>query len=438
LVKSGAFPRLGYLISQYPAINHTFVLREIRALRAHFDVRTVSVRRSDRALEQLSAEEADEHRRTFSILDAGVAHALAANLRAFARQPVRYLRGLLFAWKLSRGTPRLLISNTFYLLEAAVAGEYFRSQGVTFVHTHFSSTVLLLLSRVYALRYSLTIHGSGEFDDVVGFHMAEKVAGATFVATISNYGCSQVLRASDPAHWHKVKVLPLGIDPQAFAPRTRPAPVAGEPFRLLFVGRLSAAKGPHILVEAIDLLRALGRQVEVTIVGDGPIRPALQAFIAERGLEREIRLVGACNHDRVALYYAQSDAFVLTSFAEGVPVVLMEAMASGLPCVSTWITGVPELIDNEIEGLLVPPAAPQQVAAAIVRLMDDPLLAKRLGEQGRAKVIAAYDLTRNSQRLAEVFQVYLAGTEPRPDYLGSQPQLAAPGDSAERWHERPP
>jgi len=434
---NGAADRLGYLISQYPAINHTFVLREIRAMRARgFEVFTVSVRRSDRPLEQLSADEADEHQRTFSIIGAGAGHAFGANVRAFCRQPLRYLRGLLFAWRLSRGTPRLLVSHTFYFLEAVVAGEYFRRQQVGFVHTHFSSTVLLILSRIFPLRYSLTIHGSGEFDDVVGFHMAEKVAGASFVATISNYGRSQVMRASDPLHWHKVKMLPLGIDPQSFAPPVRPARAAGEPFKLLFVGRLSAAKAPHMLVDAVAILRAGGRPVEVTVVGDGPIRPALQAYIRERNLEPYISLVGACNHDRVIRYYAQSDAFVLTSFAEGVPVVLMEAMATELPCVATWITGVPELSDNGSEGLLVRPASPQHVAAAIGRLMDDPQLARRIGEQARRKVVSAYDLARNAQSLAEVFHAQLRGDAAVAARAEVPPQLPPAVESAEHWRDR--
>jgi colanic acid/amylovoran biosynthesis glycosyltransferase len=429
-------PRLGYLISQYPAINHTFVLREVRGLRARgFEIRTVSVRRSDRAPEQLSVDEADESARTFSILGAGAGHALAANVRVFCRRPLRYLAGLLYAWKLSRGTPRLLVSHTIYFFEAVVAGEYFRTQGVQFVHTHFSSTVLLILSRVFPIRYSLTIHGSGEFEDVVGFHMAQKVAGASFVATISNYGRSQVMRASDPAHWHKVKLLPLGIDPASFAPRVRAPRAPGEPFRLLFVGRLSAAKAPQMLIEALGILRSAGRQVEVTIVGDGPIRTTLEAFVRDRGLDASVHMVGACNHDRVIRYYEQSDAFVLTSFAEGVPVVLMEAMATGLPCVSTWITGVPELIENGVEGLLVPPASPHAVAAAVVRLMDEPQLAERIAAQGRRKVTGAYDLARNTQRLAEVFQAHLPGATTATQ-APLTTQLAVPLESAERWSDR--
>jgi colanic acid/amylovoran biosynthesis glycosyltransferase len=297
---------------------------------------------------------------------------------------------------------------TAYFLEAALAGDHFERHRVSDVHTHFSSTVLLILARIFRVRYSLTAHGSGEFVDVVGFHLAAKVAGATFVATVGQYGMSQVMNASDPAHWHKVVALPLGVDVEAFRPRSAPRRNPGEPFRLLSVGRLSAPKGYPILIEAVALLRERGRHVTLTLVGEGPQRATLEQLIAHRGLGEFVGLAGACNHDRIAHYYGSSDAFVLSSFLEGVPVVLMEAMAMELPCIATWITGIPEIIERDFEGLLVPPASPSVIADAVERLMDDPEQARRLGAAARRKVVAKYDLERNVERLAEEFRVRLA------------------------------
>ena len=154
--------RLGYLVSQYPAVSHTFVLREVRSLRSRgIDVCMVSVRRCDRPLNSLSADEAQEARRTFSVMGAGYLHALISNARVLLRHPLGYLRGLWYAWSLTRGTPRLLVRYTLYFLEAVVAGDYFERQRVTDIHTHFSSTVLLILARIFRVRYSLTAHGSG-------------------------------------------------------------------------------------------------------------------------------------------------------------------------------------------------------------------------------------------------------------------------------------
>ena len=404
--------KLGYLVSQYPAVSHTFVLREVLALRRRgVDVRVVSVRRCDRPITALSAEEADEAKRTFSVMGAGALHALIANLRVLSRHPIGYVRGLLYAWALSRGTPRLLVMYSCYFLEAVVAGNYFERQGVTAIHTHFSSTVLLILARILRVRYSLTAHGSGEFVDVVGFHLAEKVAGAIFVATVGQYGMSQVMNASDPAHWHKIVVLPLGVDVEAFRPRRVLQRDQNEPFRVLSVGRLSAPKGYPILIEAVALLRGRARDVRLTLVGEGPERTALEKLIAVRGLHDSVRLAGACNHDRVVDYYDSSDAFVLSSFLEGVPVVLMEAMAMELPCIATWITGIPEIIDSGIEGLLVPPATASAIADAVERLMDDPEGAGQLGNAARRKVVARYDLGRNVERLAEEFRARLGACQ---------------------------
>jgi glycosyltransferase involved in cell wall biosynthesis len=401
--------KIGYLISQFPALSHTFVLREVQALRRlGVDVHVVSVRQCDRPLAQLSAEEAEEARRTFSVLGAGLQHGVIANARTLCRHPIRYARGLLYAWALSRGTPKLLALYTCYFLEAVIAGDYFERRHVTDIHTHFSSTVLLILARIFRVRYSLTAHGSGEFVDVVGYHLAEKVAGATFVATVAQHGMSQVLNASDPAHWHKVVVLPLGVDVDAFTPKRSPPRDSGEPFRLVSIGRLSAAKGYPVLIEAVVLLRERARHIRLTLVGEGPERPLLEQLIADHGLGGCVHLVGACNHDRVADYYGASDVFVLSSFLEGLPVVLMEAMAMELPCIATWITGVPEIIENEVEGLLVPPASASAIAGAVERLMDDPEGARRLGSAARRKVLANYHLGRNIERLAGEFRLRLA------------------------------
>jgi colanic acid/amylovoran biosynthesis glycosyltransferase len=401
--------KLGYLVSQYPALSHTFILREVLALgRQGIDVRVVSVRKCDRPMTALSADEAAEAQRTFSVIGAGPVHALRANIRVFCRHPIGYVRGLLYAWTLSRGTPRLLVMYSLYFLEAVVAGDYFERQGVADIHTHFSSTVLLILARIFRVRYSLTAHGSGEFVDVVGFHLAEKVAGAVFVATVGQYGMSQVMNASDPAHWHKVVVLPLGVDVEAFRPRDAPKRDPEEPFRLLSVGRLSAPKGYPILIEAVVLLRGRGRNVRLTLVGEGPERARLEKLIADRDLGDCVRLAGACNHERLPHHYESSDAFVLSSFLESAPVVLMEAMAMELPCVATWITGIPEIIEKDVEGLLVPPASASAIADAAERLMDDREGARRFGTAARRKVLDKYHLERNVERLVEEFRVRLA------------------------------
>ena len=406
----GATPtlRLGYMVSRYPALNHTFIMREIHTLRAlGFDVRVVSVRQPDRDPAQLSPQEAEEFGLTFSVLGSGAWRILAAHLRTLLRSPLAYVATLAYAIRLGGRDIGRAASHVLYFAEAVVAGDYLVRAGVTHFHSHFSSTPALIAARLFRLNFSLTIHGPDEFNDVAGFHMAEKVARASFVAAISNFASSQIMRATAPRDWGKIHVLPLGVDPGDFAPAPRPERNAGEPFRILSVGRLAPAKAYHLLIAAVASLADKGRKVELTIVGGGPERQSLEEAISQRKLDGVVRLAGPCNPDRVIDFYARADAFALASFAEGVPVVLMEAMAMEIPCVATWIAGVPELIRDGIDGLLVPPADPEALADSIEKLMEDPALGARLAASARRRVLDLYNLERNSARLGDTFVRYL-------------------------------
>ena len=407
--------RLGYLVSQYPAITHTFILREIRALRRlGFDITPISIRPADRNPEAMSAEEAEEFQRTFSILASGWSTIAAANLRTFLKRPFAYLRSLFYAVSLAGGHAGKWFSYAIYFVEAVVAGERFTRAGLTLVHCHFCSTVALMMADLFPIRFSMTIHGPDEFNDVAGFRMAEKVARCAFIAAISRFAASQIMRASNPQFWSKVRFLPLGVDVASFPMRKLASGAPSSQFRILSVGRLASAKAHHMLVSAIGRLAAQGRtNIQLTIVGDGPERGSIEEMIAKEKLNGFVRLTGPCNYDRVLEYYKQTDIFALASFAEGVPVVLMEAMAMGIPCVSTTITGIPELIRNEIDGLLVPPADPDALAAAIARLMDDPQLRARIAQSARERVADRYNLPVNTERLADTFRAYLTAPHDR-------------------------
>jgi colanic acid/amylovoran biosynthesis glycosyltransferase len=234
--------------------------------------------------------------------------------------------------------------------------------------------------------------------------MAAKVEKARWIAVISRFAASQTMKASSPQYWDKIHVLPLGVDPDAFAAR-HAADGTRKSFHVLCVGRLATAKAHRVLIEAIGRIVARGHAgIKLTLVGAGPEQELLEKTVVSRGLTPYVEFAGACNHDRVVQFYAKTDVFAMASFAEGIPVVLMEAMAMEIPCVATWITGIPELIRTEVDGLLVPPADPEALAAAILRLIDDPALGARLGKSARQKVLAEYNLTCNIERLAEVFR----------------------------------
>jgi glycosyltransferase involved in cell wall biosynthesis len=386
-------------VSQYPAANHTFILREIRGLRdLGFDIRVASVRSCDRPVERLTAIERDELGRTFFIKPAG----LAGFIGAFLRQPGGCLAGLVYALSLAGLDLRKAARHLLYFAEAAIFAAWMRRERLQHVHTHFSSLVALIAQRITPMTLSMTLHGPDEFIDPVGFFLGEKVAASRFVCAISQYGRSQILKNCKFPDWDKVKVARLGVDPAIFtiAPfRERP-----EVFQLLTVGRLAPAKAQHVLIAVVDQLLKQGMRVQLRLAGDGPDRASLQQEVQRRGLGASVVFEGTVNQDRVLELYRQCDVFVMSSFAEGIPVVLMEAMSMEIPCVATWITGIPELIRDGVDGLLAPPGDVDALVLAIGRLMQDPGLRRQLGQAGRLRVDEEFNLGKNVKALAALFQ----------------------------------
>jgi len=402
--------RLAYLVSQYPTITHTFILREIRSLRDRgFDIDVISIRPADRPFDQLSEVELDEARQTFVVVGAGFGVIAVSHAATFITRPLAYLRGLMFALRLARWRLRTGALHLAYFAEAVVVGRYMLRRGLGHLHTHFSSTVALLLARVFPVSFSATIHGPDEFSDPAGFFLREKVEAAKFICAISEYGASQ-LRKAAPERGDRIEVNRLGVDSGVFVPR--PHREAVDRIELLSVGRLAAAKGYPVLLGAVARLAESRRgSFGLRIVGEGAMRGELERIIAERGLEEIVALEGACGQEQLRALYSETEVFVLASFAEGIPVVLMEAMAMEIPCIATRITGIPELIEHGRSGWLVPPGDEQALADAIVGLAGDGALRERLGKAARIRIQAQYELSHNVEALAAVFRRRLSGGE---------------------------
>ncbi|HEY6346241.1 MAG TPA: glycosyltransferase family 4 protein [Bryobacteraceae bacterium] len=396
--------RLAYLLSQYPTVTHTFLLREIRTLRdSGLDLQVISVRGCDRPDHLLSPQEREERERTYVVLEESFGSVVWTHLGILINSPRRYLAGAVYALRLAGLDLRKMFWNLMYFGEAVLVGARAQRVGVGHLHCHFSSTVALLVARVFPLTFSVTIHGPDEFIDTNGYFLPQKIAQSLFLCAISNYSRSQLMRASEPQDWDKLEVARLGVDLNVFHPP--PYREQRDFFEILSVARLAPVKGHRIMVAAIsELVREGRRSIRLRMVGDGPQRIDLEREIAEQGLGEYIRLEGACSQDRVLAFYEQSDAFVLSSFAEGVPVALMEAMAMELPCIATWVNGIPELIRHGVDGWLIPPSEPAELAAAIRELMDDPGLRRRLGKSARQRVVEKYNLGRNVACLAEIFR----------------------------------
>ncbi|MDX2153909.1 MAG: glycosyltransferase family 4 protein [Bryobacteraceae bacterium] len=387
---------LGYLLSEYPAINHTYLANEVAALRAGgIDVRVISI--GTARVQHLGPEDYKEAAATLYVNGAGWRGFAKAHLRRSVIRPSRYLRGMEAAVRLGGGCIGETARWLRWFAQAVVAGEMALRLGVGHVHATYCSSVALLVGEVTGLEVSQSIHGSGEFENPVTFRLREKIRAAKFVRAISRYGMSQLMKHADPEDWGKIDLAPLGVNLERFGCHRRDK---HRPFRLLTVGQLAPAKGQLVLLEAMEQLVAQGLDVELRIVGDGPLRAALEA----RAPQGCVLFDGYRHNDEVVRMYAEADAFVLPSFAEGIPVVLMEAMAAGLPCVASRITGIPELIEDGVSGVLVPPADVGALTAAVRRLATDREWADRLGEEGRRRVRAEYDLRRNGEALVEVFR----------------------------------
>ena len=398
------------MLSQHPAINHALLLREIRQLRElGMDIHTISLRDADRPPEKLIEEERDEQARTFYVNSLGVSGALRFHLPWLMRHPLRYFRGLLYALSLSHWNPAKAIRLCAYFAQAVIIGRWMEQRGLTHVHVQYASTVGLLVRRMFPVEMSISFHGPDEFNDPAGFWLREKIEACQFVRAISYYARSQLMKSCDESHWSKIEVAYLGVDPEAFRPR--PFKEAPAPFELLCVGRLAPVKAQHILLAAVEALRREGRNIRLHLAGGGPDLESLKRAVKVKGIEVSVTIHGWVTQADLDALYSGADAFVLASFAEGLPGVLMEAMAMEIPCVSTWITGVPELIRDGIDGLLTAPSDANGIAEAVARLMDDPELRLRVGKAGRQRVIDGFHLRQNAVHLAEIFSRRL---NPRP------------------------
>jgi len=282
-----------------------------------------------------------------------------------------------------------------------------RSRGHRHLHIHFCgpvATVGMLASMAWGFPYSLTVHGPDEFYDVEKFYLRQKVERAAFILCISDFCRSQLVRIAAPAHWDKMCVVRLGVDPRVFFP-TRRSREPDDALEIICVGRLVASKGQLILLRACDLLLSQGYSLRVRLVGAGPEGKSLASFASQKGIPAVFE--GAKSRDETRKLLERADVFALASFAEGVPVALMEAMAMEVPCVSTYVAGIPELIRDGVDGLLVPASSAEALASALQQLFDDPLLRRRLGAAGGERVLKHYNLPRNVCSVARVFKQYL-------------------------------
>jgi colanic acid/amylovoran biosynthesis glycosyltransferase len=394
--------RIAYLVNQYPKPSHAFIRREIAALEElGIDVCRYSLRRAREGI--ADPADARELERTRVVLEAGTGALVLSALWAVAR-PWRFATCVGATVALGKGSERGLLRHVAYLLEAAVLARWLRRACCEHLHAHFgtnSAVVAMLAARLAGVPFSFTAHGPEEFDKPGAIGLRRKVAEAAFVVAVSSFGRSQLYRHCEPHAWNKVRVVPCGLEP-AFL-KEAPAPVPDGP-RLVCVGRLCEQKGQLVLVEAVRRLRNAGVPCEVVLVGDGEMRVEVERAVADAGLEAQVRITGWASEGRVREEIEAARALVLPSFAEGLPVVLMESLALGRPVISTFVAGIPELVVPGECGWLVPAGSAGALAEAMAEVLSaDPERLTAMGARGAARVRERHDVRQSARLLARSF-----------------------------------
>jgi colanic acid/amylovoran biosynthesis glycosyltransferase len=410
--------RVAHLSTHYPSISHSFILREILALRdLGVDVEPLAINVAP-ANDLLTEADRAEHACTFYIKGRSKRQIIASVLHVARRHPAALLSTAVLAVRTAGFDVKAAIWRLLQLVEAIVVWDHCREIGVRHIHAHFGQAPATIAWFAAELgnridgsvsagtdddgpwSWSVTIHGWHEFVGEREASLREKVAAATFVACISDYTRSQLMRIAHPDHWHKLHVVRCGIDTTTF-PQRPPQPVRSTP-RVLMVARLSPEKGHLVLLEAVALLRDRGRRVDVDLVGPGEFREDIERAARALHIDDRVHLLGARSPAEINAQLRASDIFCLPSFAEGLPVALMEAMAVGVPVVTTYISGIPELVVDGFTGMVVPAGRADLLASAIDRLCDDRQLTASIVSSARAKVEEQHELAHNVRALADL------------------------------------
>ncbi|MBL8798382.1 MAG: glycosyltransferase family 4 protein [Planctomycetia bacterium] len=396
--------KVAYLVNQYPHVSHSFIRREIAALEAQgVSVERFSVRPSPSDL--VDPADQAEQKKTQVILAVGATGLLLALLTQLFSRPGRWCKSLRQAVQMGRRSERGVLRHLIYFAEACVLVDRLKQCGAEHLHAHFgtnSTTVALLTHLLGGPRYSFTVHGPEEFDHPEELSLGRKIEHAALVVAISDFGRSQLFRWCPHQHWPKINVVRCGVDAAFLS--GGPQPVVDTP-RLVCVGRLSEQKGQLFILDALAVLASEGVNFEMVLAGDGPMRGEVEKLIAKHGLEKRVRITGWLSGAQVKQEILAARAMVLPSFAEGLPVVLMEALALGRPALTTYVAGIPELVRDGINGWLIPAGSVQRLAEAIrSALQTSPEQLAEMGRHGAASVAAMHDVTKEAAKLAALFQ----------------------------------
>lgn len=391
--------KITYILNTYPQPSQSFIRREIRALEAAgHDVLRYAMRAADVPL--VDAQDMDEAAKTEYVLDAGPIALIAALGRNLRRDASGFWSTLKTAWRLGATSETGRLRHLIYLAEAAYVADRLRAENVAHAHAHFgtnATAVAMLCNQLEGPKYSFTVHGPEEFDAPRALSLGDKMHDAAFTVAISQFGRSQLCRWATHDDWNRIHVVHCGIEPAKFKD---PSDMPKGPRRLVAIGRLVEQKGQLALVQAMAQTH---EDVHLTLIGDGEMRGQIETLIAQHGLGKRITLTGWVDEGRIKQELAEAHALVMPSFAEGLPMVVMEAMAAARPVIATYIAGTPELVQPGKTGWLVPAGDIDALAAAMDTFAKTPApTLTKMGNAARQRVLQRHDVTIEAAKLAQL------------------------------------
>ena len=405
--------KITYIVSLFPKLSETFILRElVEVARRGHDLSIVSLKSEREPVvhdEALPFVARTRHPSVDATMFLGVVRAVARHPQMIVGIVARVLRAHLL-------TPGLLIKSLALVPVAMQIARHVSRDGTMHLHAHWAShpaLVAWMVSRLTGIPYSVTAHAHDIF--LPNPMLAEKVRGASFFATISEFNRAFIMQACGPGVLARVRLIRCGLPLEEFPFGVRPDPERGATMRVLSVGRLVDYKGFDVLIRACAILRERGRSLRCKIIGEGPERPRLEQLICDLGLEEWVELPGSVRQRGIHEAMRGADLFVLPCVVghdgqqDGIPIVLMEAMAYGVPVVSTKLSGIPELIKDGRTGLLAAPGDPEHLAGACERLLDDTVLRSAVRADARRLIETEFDLSRSVTLLCDAFERGPAG-----------------------------
>jgi glycosyltransferase involved in cell wall biosynthesis len=389
-----------YILNSYPQRSHSFIRREIRALEAQgHTVTRLAMRPGDEPL--VDVQDREEAAATYYVLRAGALPLALALLKRLTAHPTKFLSALRLALHCGRRSDVGVLKHLIYLAEAAYVADTCNAAHIGHAHAHFgtnAATVAMLSHALGGPPYSFTVHGPEEYDAPRALSLGAKVARSKFTVAITSFGCSQLARWAGPDHWNRIKVVHCGIDPSRF-PDTQPLP-EGAP-RFVAIGRFVEQKGQLIALDALAELHKTEPCAHLTLIGDGEMRRALEERIEALGLSAQVTLTGWVDEAQILAELNAAHALLMPSFAEGLPMVIMEAMAAGRLVIATYIAGTPELVEHGKTGWLVPAGDAQALARAMAAMAQTPQAQlAQMAQDGRARVMQRHDAGTEAAKLA--------------------------------------